>query len=43
LTESERKYHQKIVGKGGKKVDNFELFMKYFEESRQDRILPFRD
>jgi ribosomal protein L31 len=34
---------QKVVERGGKNIDNFEQFMKDFEESRQDRILPFRD
>ena len=43
LKESERKYHQKVIEKGGKNIDNFKLFMKDFEESRQDRVLPFRN
>jgi hypothetical protein len=43
LTESEIINHRKIIEKGGKDVDNFEQFMKDFEKSRQDRILPFRD
>ncbi len=43
LSDSERKYHQKVIAKGGKKIDNFEEFMKDFEESRQDKELERLD
>jgi len=42
LSESEVIYHKNVIEKGGKRILNFENFMKDFEESRQDNILPFR-
>jgi hypothetical protein len=32
-----------IIMRGGGKAENFEEYMREFEESRQDRPLPFRD
>jgi hypothetical protein len=32
-----------IIMRGGGKVENIEEYMREFEESRQDRPLPFRD
>jgi hypothetical protein len=43
LTDSEREYHEKVVAKGGKTIENFEAFTEDFQKSRQERILPFRD
>ena len=39
LSDSEREYHEKIVAKGGKKIENFEEFIEDFQKSRQDREL----
>lgn len=39
LTDSEREYHEKVVAKGGKTIENFEEFMEDFQKSRQDREL----
>jgi hypothetical protein len=40
-TKSERDWE--IIMRGGSKKDNIEQFLRDFEESRQDRPLPFRD
>lgn len=43
LSDSEQEHHEKIVVKGGKKIENFEEFMEDFQKSREDRVMPFRD
>lgn len=43
LTDSEREYHEKVVAKGGKTIENFEEFMEDFQKSRQDRELERLD
>jgi hypothetical protein len=39
---SQKEKDWEIIMKGSPK-ENFDDFMKEFEESRQDRLLPFRD
>jgi Domain of unknown function (DUF4926) len=39
LSNSERQYHEKVIAKGGKTIENFEEFMEDFQKSRQDRQL----
>jgi Domain of unknown function (DUF4926) len=43
LSDSEREYHEKVVAKGGKTIENFEEFMEDFQKSRQDRELERLD
>lgn len=43
LSNSERQYHEEVVAKGGKTIENFEEFMKDFQKSRQDRELKRLD
>ena len=43
LSNSERQYHEEVIAKGGKTVENFEEFMKNFQKSRQDRELERLD
>ena len=40
-TKSDRNWE--IIMRGGGKVENIEAYLREFEESRQDRPLPFRD
>ena len=39
LSDSEQEHHEKIVVKGGKKIENFEEFMEDFQKSREDRVM----
>jgi hypothetical protein len=39
LTESERQYHEMVLNKGGKNIENFEEFMADFQKSKADREL----
>jgi predicted nucleic acid-binding OB-fold protein len=39
LSDSEREYHEKVIAKGGKTIENFEEFMQDFQKSCQDREL----
>ena len=43
LSNSERQYHEEVVAKGGKTIENFEEFMEDFQKSRQDRELERLD
>jgi hypothetical protein len=43
LSDSEREYHEKVVAKGGKTIENFEEFMDDFQKSRQDKELARLD
>jgi hypothetical protein len=43
LSDSEREYHEKVVAKGGRTIENFEEFMEDFQKSRQDRELERLD
>jgi Domain of unknown function (DUF4926) len=43
LSNSERQYHEKVVAKGGKTIENFEEFMEVFQKSRHDRELKRLD
>jgi hypothetical protein len=43
LPDSEREYHEKVVAKGGKTIENFKEFMENFQKSRQDRELERLD
>lgn len=43
LSNSERQYHEKVIAKGGKTIENFEEFMEDFQKSRQDRELERLD
>ncbi|MES2519534.1 MAG: DUF4926 domain-containing protein [Bacteroidota bacterium] len=43
LRNSERQYHEKVIAKRGKTIENFEEFMKDFQKSRQDRELKRLD
>lgn len=43
LSNSEREYHEKVVAKGGKMIENFEEFMEDFQKSREDKELERLD
>ena len=43
LSNSERQYHEKVIAKGGKTIENFKEFMEDFQKSRQDRELERLD
>ncbi len=43
LSNSEREYHEKVIAKGGKTIENFEEFMEDFQKSCQDKELKRLD
>jgi hypothetical protein len=43
LNNSEQQYHEKVIAKGGKTIENFEEFMEDFQKSRQDKELKRLD
>lgn len=43
LSNLEKEYHEKVVAKRGKTIENFEEFMDNFQKSRQDRELECLD
>ena len=43
ISEEEQAKRDWAIIRQGAHIDNFEEFMKEFEESREDRKLPFRD
>lgn len=43
LTPEILAYHHTIIAKGGTDKDDFEAYLREFQESRQDRLLPFRN